>query len=133
VWRLVLALAALVSSGLAQPSVAQDKCNAEVGRLGALARDLKISIAGAPGLKVGDAVQVSWTLKQPLPAGVPVYAVLAVPGEARFEIKVTPPEQEAAVDEINAGESVRALPGFLALTPEAHQRALSRCARDYLA
>lgn len=111
---------ALVALGWPRSSLAQDACTAEIRRLKVLAKDATLTIGDTRGLKVGDAVAVSWKRTRRFPASTPIYAVLAIPGEARFELTIAPRESgqepEAGLD-MDLGN--RAFPGVLALTAAA--------------
>ena len=118
-WRCVFALATVIALALPQPSVALEDCNAGASGLKTLADGVKVSVAARAGIKVGETVEVSWSVKRRFPSTFPVYVVLSVPGEARFELKIAAPEAEQSPEsEPIDGASDRVFPGFLALTPE---------------
>ncbi len=118
-WRCVFALVMTIGLALSQPSVAKVDCNAETSALKILANGVKLNVAAPAGIKVGETVEVSWSVAKSFPSKIPVYVVLSIPGEARFEIKIASEDQQGPESELLSGEGDREFPGFLALTPEA--------------
>lgn len=115
-WRCLFALAMTIGLALPQPSVAKVDCNAETSALKSLANGVKVNVAAPAVTKVGETVEASWSVAKSFPSKIPVYVVLSIPGEARFELKIAAEGEQSPESE--PADADRVLPGFLALTPE---------------
>jgi hypothetical protein len=90
-------------------------CEKETTTLMTLGSDVVVTIDAPKGGTALEPVHISWQAKTRAPAKVPVFIVMAIPGQVRFEV----PSHEPAADEVSElGVSDGYLPGFLALTPE---------------
>jgi hypothetical protein len=83
-------------------------CSEEAQELGRRAANVRIDLAAPVRMRAGETFQFSWRAAEAFSPATPVYAVLAIPGDARFEV---PP---APANNTDAGAT---LPGFLGLPP----------------
>jgi len=113
----VLLVLALWCAALA-PAAAQTDCAAETAGLERLVAGVRVSMNAPPDLKAGGTIDFSWTAPERFPLKVPVYLVIAVPGEVRFVAPalVEPPKPADDTAEANPAPQ---LPGFIALPPKA--------------
>lgn len=89
-------------------AVAQGSCAQEERTLREFAANVAVEISDPPQLVAGGTFEVSWKFTGHVSSGTPVYLIISVPGEVRFEIPPLPSNTEAAA-------SGPVLPGFLAL------------------
>jgi hypothetical protein len=98
---------------------AEPDCGAETAMLQGLSSGVRIDIGATHTLIAGSAIEVSWQSKAPAPLKTPLFIVLAVPGEVRFEAQPLPTKPKSASDETSLDPQPSELPGFIALTPDA--------------
>ncbi len=73
-----------------QSAVAQTHCADETAELRRIANGVRVDISVPSNLNAGGALTVSWRANQRFPQKLPVYIVLAAPGEVRVDIPSPP-------------------------------------------
>jgi hypothetical protein len=93
-------------------------CPDEAQDLARRAAKVKIDLAAPARMRAGETFQFSWRTAEAFSQATPVYAVLAIPGDARFEIPPAPrPAAANNADALAAADAGPALPGFIGLPP----------------
>jgi hypothetical protein len=98
---------------------AEPDCGAETAMLQGLSSGVRIDIRAPQTLIAGSAIEVSWQAKARAPLKTPLFIVVAVPGEVRFEAQSLPTKPKPAADESSLDPQPSELAGFIALTPDA--------------
>ena len=91
-------------------------CQTKNGELGRLASGVHLQLAAPKQIDAGGRINFSWEASERFPITAPVYAILAISGEARFEIPSKPQAEEISGKELSEPDSP-SLPGFIALRP----------------
>ena len=117
----LLSLVALCCAlGMAPPvAKAEPDCGAETVALRGVSGGVQIDIKAPQTLTAGSALQVSWQAKERAPLKTPLFIIVAVPGEVRFEAPSLPGKPTPAPDETSPDPQQPELPGFIGLTPDA--------------
>ncbi|MGD9668976.1 MAG: caspase domain-containing protein [Hyphomicrobiaceae bacterium] len=89
---------------------AANDCAQEARALREVGRNVSVEVSPPPHLVAGGTFQFSWKFNGHVSARTPVYLVLSIPGEVRFEIPPLPIRDAVAA-------TAPQLPGFLALAP----------------
>ena len=109
-----LAVAAPVRRANAEPD-----CAPEIATLQGLSSGIQIDIRVPQTLTAGSSVEVSWQAKTRAPLKAPLFIIVAVPGEVRFEAPPLSTKPTPAPDATSAEPQQPELPGFIGLTPDA--------------
>ncbi len=101
-------------------------CSSETAELVQLASGVNLKLDMPAEVRAGESLHFSWEAPARFPTGRPVYAILAVSGEARLEVKLPPlpvasdgNADAASTSETAPGSSSGTLPGFIVLRPPA--------------
>ncbi len=113
---LALVVAFGVSSDCANAAA---DCAAETAILQELSSGVRIDIKAPQTLIAGSSIEISWQAKERALPKTPLFIVLAIPGEVRFEAPPVPAKPTPAPDESSAERQQPELPGFIALSPGA--------------
>ena len=92
-------------------------CQTPSAELGRLASGVHLQIAAPEQIDAGGSINFSWEASERFPITAPVYAILAISGEARFEVPAKPHTEEISDDKEPPSRSSPSLPGFIALRP----------------
>ena len=92
-------------------------CTAETTTLREIGSGAQVDIKSPQMLTAGGTVEVSWRAKERAPLKTPLFVVVAIPGEARFEAQSPQPNPKRTADESSSDPQPPELPGFIALTP----------------
>lgn len=118
-WTRLGAIAAvLLAAGTHSNAVAAADCEIETQQLGSLARTVSVDFTAPQGLAAGGSIRIGWKMTGRFTANAPVYLVVSVPGEVRFEIAPLKPKADAGGADPTVAAQAN-LPGFLALPPHA--------------
>ena len=98
---------------------ADPDCAAETAMLQGLSSGIRFDVRGSKSLIAGGAVEISWQAKERAPIKAPLFVVVAIAGEVRFEASALPTKPKSAADESSLDPQPPELPGFIALTPGA--------------
>jgi Caspase domain len=110
-----LALGAMPLCAKAEPD-----CAAEDATLQGLSTGVAIDVRAPKSLIAGGAIEISWQAKERAPLKTPLFVVVAVPGQVRFEAQSPPTNPKGAADGSSSDPQPPELPGFVALTPNAN-------------
>lgn len=117
-WMSICAIATMLLTAATPSNAAAANCEAETQQLGSLARTVSVDIVAPRDLAAGGSIRVSWNATGYFPAKAPVYLVLSVPGEVRFEIAALAALSDAS-SAPPSDPTKATLPGFIALPPQA--------------
>ena len=94
IWRryplLSLIALGLVVTAPVRCANAEPDCAAEIAMLQGLSSGIQIDIRAPKTLTAGSAIEISWQAKKRAPPKTPLFIVVAVPGEVRFEAPPLP-------------------------------------------
>ena len=79
---------------------ADPDCAAETATLQGLSSGVQIDIKAPQTLIAGSSVEISWQAQERAPLKTPLFIVVAVPGEVRFEAPALPTKPKPAADEV---------------------------------
>ena len=123
IWRryplLALIALGLVVTAPVRRANAEPDCAPEIAMLQGLSSGIQVNIKAPQTLTAGSSVEVSWQAKTRAPPKAPLFIIVAVPGEVRFEAPRLPTKPTPAPDETSADPQQPELPGFIGLTPDA--------------
>jgi hypothetical protein len=94
-------------------------CTAETATLQGLSSGAQIDIKAPQTLIAGSSVEISWQAQERAPLKTPLFIVVAVPGEVRFEAPALSTKPKSAADESSLDQQPPEFAGFIALTPGA--------------
>ncbi len=98
------------------PTSPQVSCDAGIAGLSQLASGVRFAIAAPPEIQAGGKLEFSWQAPERFPPETPLYLILAVSGEAAFEVPPEPKPQ-APAEGVDLEPEAAHLPGFMALRP----------------
>jgi len=98
---------------------AKPDCTAETAVLQPIASGVRFSLKAPKTLTAGGAVEMSWRAAARAPLKTPLYIVISVPGEVRFEAARRPTPKKTPADSLSYAPPPPDLPGFIALSPSA--------------
>ena len=123
IWRryplLALIALGLVVTAPVRRANAEPDCAPEIAMLQGLSSGIQVNIKAPQTLTAGSSVEVSWQAKTRAPPKAPLFIIVAVPGEVRFEAPQLPTKPTPAPDETSTEPQQPELPGFIGLTPDA--------------
>ena len=111
--RIALALPFAILGPRLALAQAQGACEAEAASLTTIARNVKLDITASADLRSGGVVRVAWRSASRFPPKLPVFAVVAIPGEVRIEAPPLPKPAASKPDQPD--NPAPDLPGVLAL------------------
>ncbi len=98
------------------PGSQQASCDSSIAGLAQRAAGVRFSVGAPAEIQAGGKLDFNWQVPERFPPETPVYVVLAVSGEASFEVQPEPKPQKPA-DGADLEPAAVHLPGFIALRP----------------